>query len=74
MLGHARGAGSTDGRQAMLFLTELILFVMAGGVGFAAGWRAFVMFEDARMRAEERDVEDLRHALTDAQVRRARGS
>lgn len=60
--------------QAMLFLTEVILFVVAGGLGFAAGWRAFVTFAGARMRAEERDVEDLRHALTDAQVRRARGS
>lgn len=60
--------------QAMLFLTEVILFVVAGGLGFAAGWRAFAMYAGARMRAEERDVEDLRHALTDAQVRRARGS
>ena len=77
MLGRTRGAGSRDGRflsQAMLFLTELILFAIAGGVGFAAGWRAFATFEGERRRAEERDVEELRHALTDAQVRRARGS
>lgn len=58
----------------MLFLTELILFAIAGGVGFAAGWRTFVTLEGQRRRDEERDVEDLRHALTDAQVRRARGS
>ncbi len=60
--------------QAILSLTGLILFVVAGLIGFAAGWRAYVMAAAARMREEERDVEDLRHALTDAQVRRARGS
>ncbi|MGH6951028.1 MAG: hypothetical protein ACREH4_09155 [Vitreimonas sp.] len=60
--------------QAMLSLTVVILYVAAGGLGFAAGWRAFAMFAEARRRDEERDVEDLRHALTDAQVRRARRS
>jgi hypothetical protein len=60
--------------QVMLLLTEVILFVAAGVIGFAVGWRAYAMVAGARMRAEERDVEDLRHALTDAQVRRARGS
>ena len=77
MLGRTGGASSRDGRflsQAMLFLTELALFVIAGGLGFAAGWHAFDRLEAERRRAEERDVEDLRHALTDAQVRRARGS
>jgi hypothetical protein len=57
-----------------LFLSQVILFVAAGLIGFAAGWRAYSLAAGARMRAEERDVEDLRHALTDAQVRRARGS
>jgi len=57
-----------------LFLSEVILFVAAGALGFAAGWRAFTMIADARIRDEERHIEDLRHALTDAQVRRARGS
>jgi hypothetical protein len=57
-----------------LFLSQVILFVAAGLIGFAIGWRAHVWIAGARQRAEERDVEDLRHALTDAQVRRARGS
>ena len=57
-----------------LFLSQVILFVAAGLIGFAVGWRAYAMVAGARMRAEERDVEGLRHALTDAQVRRARGS
>jgi hypothetical protein len=56
-----------------LILSEAILFIAAGLIGFAVGWRAYALVSAARMRAEERDVEDLRHALTDAQVRRARG-
>ena len=35
---------------------------------------ATAMIAGRRMRDEERDIEELRHALTDAQVRRARGS
>jgi len=57
-----------------LLLSQVILFVAAGLLGFAAGWRAFTLIAGARIREEERDIEDLRHALTDAQVRRARGS
>jgi hypothetical protein len=57
-----------------LFLSQAILYVAVALIGFGVGWRAFALIAGARMRAEERDVEDLRHALTDAQVRRARGS
>lgn len=57
-----------------LFLSQVILFLAAAVLGFAVGWRAYAMTARPRMRAEERDIEDLRHALTDAQVRRARGS
>ena len=60
--------------QVMLLLTGVSLFVAAGVLGFAVGWWVFARIAGARMREEERDVEDLRHALTDAQVRRARGS
>jgi hypothetical protein len=60
--------------QVMLLLTAVSLFVAAGLLGFALGWWIFAMIVGARMREEERDVEDLRQALTDAQVRRARGS
>lgn len=60
--------------QAILFVTQVILFISAGLLGFGVGCYLFVRTAGARMRDEERDVEDLRHALTDAQVRRARGS
>ncbi len=55
-----------------LFFSEAILFVAAGLVGFAAGWRLFVSLAAERRRAEERTIEQLRQALTEAQVRRAR--
>ena len=60
--------------QVMLLLTVVSLFVAAGVFGFGIGWWVFKLVAGARKREEERDVEDLRQALTDAQVRRARGS
>lgn len=56
-----------------LFFSQVILFVAAGLIGFAAGWRAYVTIAGARARADERENDELRHLLTDAQVRRARG-
>lgn len=55
-----------------LFLSEAILFAAAGLLGFAVGWRLFLAFAENRRRAEAQTVEQLRHALTEAQVRRAR--
>ncbi len=55
-----------------LFLSEVILLAAAGLVGFAIGWRLYMIGAISRRRAEERDVEQLRHALSEAQVRRAR--
>jgi len=57
-----------------LFLSEAILFAAAVLIGFAIGWRLFAGFAAERRRAEERAVEHLRQALTEAQVRRARSS
>lgn len=57
-----------------LFLSQVILFIAAALIGFAAGWRIYVLVAGARAKQEEREIEDLRAALTDAQVRRARGS
>lgn len=57
-----------------LFFSEAILFVAAALVGFAAGWRLFIGLAAERRRAEQRTIESLRHALTEAQVRRARSS
>lgn len=56
-----------------LFFSQVILFVAAGLIGFAAGWRTYVTIAGARARADERENDELRHLLTDAQVRRARG-
>lgn len=55
-----------------LFLSQVILFLAAGLIGFAVGWRLYVLIAGARLVSEKRDNEDLRQALTDAQVRRAR--
>lgn len=57
-----------------LVLTEAILFVAAGIVGFALGWRAFASVASGARRVEQETVGQLRQALTEAQVRRARAS
>jgi hypothetical protein len=57
-----------------LFLSEAILFAAAALIGFAAGWRARVFFADRRRHNEDREIEYLRTALSEAQVRRARMS
>jgi hypothetical protein len=57
-----------------LFLSEAILFAAAALIGFAVGWRLFAMLASARQRDEEHTIEQLRRALTEAQVRRARAS
>lgn len=55
-----------------LILSEAILFVAAGLIGFAIGWRARAFASSRRMADERRDIEYLRSALSEAQVRRAR--
>lgn len=55
-----------------LFASEAILFVVAALIGFAIGWRLNMVGAESRRGLEEREVEHLRHALSDAQVRRAR--
>jgi hypothetical protein len=55
-----------------LFLSEVILFVAVGLIGFAAGWRVYAAASATRRLAEQRHVEHLRSALSDAQVHRAR--
>ncbi len=64
----ARDAGNMLG----LFLSQVILFVVAAGLGFTLGWRICAYFAVRRRRAEEREIGQLRAALSDAQVRRAR--
>lgn len=55
-----------------LFLSQVILFVVAALIGFALGWRLFAALAGQRRRAEAREVDQLRTALSEAQVRRAR--
>lgn len=57
-----------------LILSEVILFVVAALVGFPIGWRLYVMLAAQRREVEARETEQIRAALTEAQVRRARVS
>jgi hypothetical protein len=57
-----------------LFFSEVILFVAAALIGFAIGWRLYITLAAPRRRADARDIEQLRSALSDVQVRRARVS
>lgn len=57
-----------------LFLTELIMIVVAALAGFAAGWRLYALAGASRKDEAEREIEILRAALSEAQVRRARVS
>jgi hypothetical protein len=66
--GGARDAGKMIG----LLFSEAILFVAAGLVGFGIGWQLYVMNAAQRRDADAREIEQLRTALTEAQVRRAR--
>ncbi len=57
-----------------LFLSQVILYAAAGILGLALGWRLFALVRDERRRVIEREIDQLRMALSEAQVRRARGS
>lgn len=64
----ARGAGNMIG----LLLSQVILFAAVALIGFALGWRLFAFLAGQRRRAEQREIDQLRSALSEAQVRRAR--
>ena len=57
-----------------LIFSEVIFVLVAAGLGFIIGWRAYVMMAAQRRDAQARETEQLRAALTEAQVRRARVS
>jgi hypothetical protein len=57
-----------------LVLSQVMLFLAAAAFGFAIGWRLYAEYAASRRRGETRTLEQLRHALTEAQVRRARES
>lgn len=66
----ARDAGKMIG----LFFSEVILFAVAGLLGFGIGWRLYVALAAQRRNDAAHETEQLRAALTEAQVRRARVS
>ena len=55
-----------------LFFSEVMLVLAAALIGFAIGWRLFVFLAAQRAREEAREIQRLRSALSDLQVRRAR--
>lgn len=57
-----------------LFFSQVILYAVAAIAGFAIGWRLRAQAAAVNTRAAEADVEALRTALSEAQVRRARVS
>jgi hypothetical protein len=56
-----------------LFFSEAMLFLVAALAGFAIGWRLRAYASGLRRRGLEEDVSSFRAALSEAQVRRARG-
>ena len=60
--------------MAGLVLSQLIFFLIAELAGFALGWRLFAWSQAGRRRESEAEIETLRTALSEAQVRRARVS
>ncbi len=53
-----------------LFFSEAILFIAVILLGFAAGWRIYLMAAERRRRAEDDDTNALRAAVSEAQTRR----
>lgn len=55
-----------------LFFSLAILYVAAALIGFAIGWQIHTRAAEGRRRAAEQENQELRIALGEAQVRRAR--
>ena len=55
-----------------LVLSEVILFAVVALLGFGLGWRLYVTGAAQRREIAARETEQIRSALTEAQVRRAR--
>jgi hypothetical protein len=57
-----------------LFFSLAMLYAAAAVLGFVAGWQIFARLEDERRRSGEAEIEQLRAALSEARVRRARAA
>ncbi len=55
-----------------LFFSQVTLYAAAGVIGFAMGWRLFGLINAERRANAEREIDHLRVALSEAQVRHAR--
>lgn len=55
-----------------LFVSQALLYLAAAAIGFALGWRLYALVNAERRDLEAQEVEQLRAALNEAQVRRAR--
>lgn len=55
-----------------LFVSQVMLYAAASAIGAALGWAGFNLLHAQRRRADELEVEQLRGALSEAQVRHAR--
>lgn len=56
-----------------LVFSEILLYAAAALVGFACGYRLRAEAAKLHAQAAAQDLETLRRALSEAQVRRARG-
>ncbi len=57
-----------------LFVSQVMAYAALGAIGFALGWTGFNLLHAERRRMAEREVEQLRVALSEAQLRHARAS
>ena len=60
------------GNMIGLFLSEVILFAVVAIAGLVLGWRVQAHAVAERIRVLNADIDGLRTAWSDAQVRRAR--
>jgi len=60
--------------MAGLFLSELMLYLVALLAGFAIGWRLRMQIAAMTLKTAQSDIDAFHTALSNAQVRKARGA
>lgn len=60
--------------MAALVITQIVLYLAVGLVGFALGWRLRAIQQGMVQGALQRDIEELQVRVSDAHARRARGA
>lgn len=69
-----RNDARAAGKMIALFISQASLFAVAILGGFAIGWRLHALALAERKGAAEKEITQLRQALSEAQVRRTRPS